>query len=365
MEKDEYLTPSQLTFILVGIIIGISVLILPLGVVQSAKQDGWIACILGAVYPIYLVLFAQCIQKKFPKQTILMISEKYYGRFLGTILNLIFVSFFLLVLTEVASGITNVLLIYMTWFLTPYKILITILLLPAFVAYKGVKTLGKMSEVVFYLTFILFFIPIAAFKEGSILNIMPVFGSGIISIVKGTKETILAYSGIEILFLLYPFVTDIKKVKKCGITAVVIICIIYTWCTFATIFYLGPDIVGKFLWPVVTVTEAITIPIINSFRYIFMSLYTILMIRTMSTCYYAFAFGLSEITKIANRKSFVILMYPLIFYLSTKYGNPTTRRGFLDKITPIYVIYNVIYISTIALLITMKKGENCEEKLQP
>lgn len=221
-----------------------------------------------------------------------------------------------------------------------------------------------MNELVFYITLGTLITPIAALKEGSILNVMPIFGSGIINIIKSTKDTIMAYSGVEILFLIYPFFYDNKKLKKCGIIAVIITMIIYTWIVFVSIFYLGIDIIPKFLWPVVTVTEAVNIPIINSFRYIFMSLYTIVMFRILSNTYYAFTFGLSEITKKINRKSFVILMYPLIFYLSTLYGNPTMRRAFLGKIVPIYVLFNIAYISIIALLITMKKGEKCEKKLQ-
>lgn len=362
--QDSYLTPSQLTLILIGSMIGIGVLTLPIDVIKDAKQDGWISSTLGAVYPMYFILLAQYMHKKFPEQNILMISEKYCGKFLGTIFNLIFVTFFLLILTEAAAGGANMLMIYMTPFLTRKKILITMLLIPAFVAYKGLKTLGRMNEVIFYSTLIGFFIPIAALKEGSILNIMPIFGSGIINIIKSTKETMLSYNGIEILLLIYPFFKDNKKIRKCGIVSTIITIIVYTWFVFSAIFYLGIDIIPKFLWPIITVTEAVTIPIINSFRYIFMSLWTLIIFRVLSNCYYAFSFGLSQITKSVSRKSFVLLMYPLIFYLSSLYQNPPIRRSFLGKAIPIYSLYNVIYVGIIALLITIRKGEKCEKKLQ-
>lgn len=362
--QDSYLTPSQLTLVLVGSMIGIGVLTLPIDVIKHAKQDGWISSALGAVYPIYFILLAQYMHKKFPEKNILILSEMYCGKFLGTILNLIFVIFFLLILTEAAAGGANMVMIYMTPFLNRQKILIIMLLVPAFVAYKGIKTAARMNEVIFYSTLIVFFIPIASLKEGSVLNIMPVFGSGIINIIKSTKETMLSYNGVEILLLIYPFFKDNKKIKKCGIVSTIITTIVYMWFVFSAIFYLGIDIIPKFLWPIITVTEAVTIPIINSFRYIFMSMWSLIMFRLLSNCYYAFTFGLSEITKSVSRKSFVLLMYPLIFYLSTLYQNPTIRRSFLGKIIPIYSLYNVIYVGIIALLIIIRKGEKCEEKLQ-
>lgn len=363
-QEDNYLTSSQLTLILLGSMIGIGALTLPLGVIKNAKQSGWIACIFGAVYPIYFTFMAQYMHKKFPDQNILMLSKKYCGKFLGNILNLIFVLYFLLIVTEVAAGINNILIIYMVSFLTKYKILIALLLPPAYVSYKGIKTIARMNEVIFYLTLVIFFIPIAAIKEGNFINMTPIFGGGIINIIKATKETILSYSGIEILLAIYPFFRDNSKIKKCGITSISIAGGIYVWLTFITIYYLGIDIIPKFLWPVVAVAEAINIPVINSFRYIFMSLWTMIMFRVLSDFYYAFTFGLSQLITSVNRKSLVILTYPLIFYLATRYGNPTMRRAFLDKIIPLYAIYNVIYVFIVAVLIKIKKGGNCKEKTQ-
>ncbi len=368
-KDNNILTPSQLTLILVGTMIGLGFLTLPNAVIQISKQDGWISCILGVLYPIYLVFSANYMCKKCPKENILILSKKCFGNILGNILNFIFILFFLFLITEVASGISNVLRIYMTPFLNNYKILSIIILIPAYIVYKGIKPIGRMNEVVFYSTLVMFLFPIGAIKEGSSLNIMPVLGSGIINILKGTLETITAYSGIEIIFLIYPFLNNKKSLKKCGLISTAIIGLIYVWFTFISIFYLGIEISPKFLWPGVTVTESILIPIINSFRYLFMVLWTISTLRLISNGYFALTFGLNSLIKKIDRKTFVFLMYPVIFYLSSKYGNSTTRSIIIDKITPLHVLFNLIYISSIALLIKIRnikslgvKGDNNEKK---
>ncbi|MCS4525936.1 GerAB/ArcD/ProY family transporter [Clostridium botulinum] len=45
--------------------------------------------------------------------------------------------------------------------------------------------------------------------------------------------------------------------------------ILYTLYTLSTILYLGINASQKFLWPVITITQSIIVPIINSFKYIF------------------------------------------------------------------------------------------------
>lgn len=351
--KDIFLTENQLTCILVGSMIGSSVLALPADVIKDAQQDGWISCIFGLIYPIYMLFIANYLYKKFPKENILILSKKCFGKIIGTILNFIFVSFFLLILTEAASGIANLLKIYMIFFLDKNKILITIFLPAAFVAYKGIKPLGRANEIVFYLTLVSFLIPIVALKEGMMINVMPVFGSSVVNMIKSTKETALAYSGMEILFLIYPFLEENKSLKKCGLMSLLITGSVYTWFTFITIYYLGIDVVPKFIWPVVTATEALTLPIINSFRYVFIVMWTLIMIKIIANYYYSFTFGLNEIIKKVQRKDFILIMYPVIFYISSKYKNTIIRGAFASKIIPIYVLFNLSYVSLTALLISI------------
>lgn len=363
-DTDSLLSPSQLTFTLVTSIMGVSILSMPGSVIKYAKQDGWISCILGTLYPIYLVFIADYMCRKFPKDNILKLSKKCLGKFLGTILNVIFISYFVFLATEIASGVSNILRIYMVSFITNYKLLSVLFLAPAFVAYKGIKTLGKVNELVFYLTIALYFIPIATLKYGLILNIMPVFGSGVINIIKSTKETAYAYCGIEILFLIYPYLQDSKILKKAALKSIIIVMVIYTFFTFMVIYYLGVDIIPKFLWPTIVISEAIKLPIINNFRYIFMVLWSIIMLKSISNHYYSIVYGLSELTSIAKRKTFVFLIYPILFYLSSLYGNPTLRRDFVNKTVPIYVIFNLIYVSIISLILYIKKGDKNDQQTQ-
>jgi len=77
------------------------------------------------------------------------------------------------------------------------------------VSYKGIKTLGRLNEVSFYLSICLIIIPAGILAYGSFLNLTPVFGSGLKNIVKGSKNTVFAYSGMEIIFLIYPFLQQV------------------------------------------------------------------------------------------------------------------------------------------------------------
>ncbi len=359
--KEDALTESQLTLMVIGSIIGISLLSLPLDPIKIAKQDAWIATFLGVIYPIYVLFIAIYIRKKYPKRNILDLSKKIYGKILGNILNLIFLLFFFLVSTDVAAGINNVLRNYMVSFLNSWNILTLLFLGAAYTVYGGTKTVGRLSEILFYTTFIVFLIPVFSIKKADILNLQPVMGSGVRSIVNATKKTIIGYSGAEMLLILYPLVGENVKLKKIGFKSISFITILYTLYTLLTILYLGVNATDKFLWPVITISRSITIPVINSFSYIFLSLWTMTMFKCISVNYYLFAHGLNKIFNKISRRSWAILLYPIMLIGASLYGIPVIRRNFLDKIFPPYVIFNIIFISITALLVALGKGDENEK----
>lgn len=359
--QDTFLTTTQFTLTLKSIMVGIEIMSLPNIVIKVSKQDGWISCLLGAVYPLYLVIVASFMCKKFPKDNILLLSKRCFGNFLGSILNFIFISFFLFMLTAELSGYSSVFRVYAVSFLKNYQVVLTVLIPVAYVAYKGIKPLGRLNEVGFYLSIILIVLPIGILAYGSFLNLMPVFGSGLNNIVKGSSQTVLAFSGMEVIFLIYPFLQDSKKLLKCGLAATSIVTFIYVWVVFGTIYYLGIETSQKYLWPVLSLTDSINIPIINSFRFVFISLWSLVQFKCMSTFYFAVSYGLNQSIKNISAESFTILLYPVIIFIALLYGNPTTYGYYTEKLAPVYVIFNLTYVSIVAILINFKKGDNYEK----
>ncbi len=85
------------------------------------------------------------------------------------------------------------------------------------------------------------------------------------------------------------------------------------------------------------------------------------MFKCISVHYYLFAHGLNKIFNKLSRKSWAILLYPIMIIGSSLYGIPVMRRNFLDKIFPPYVIFNIIFISITALLVALGKGDENEK----
>lgn len=360
-DKNVFLTPIQFTTILTSALIGGVLLYLPNEIAAISQQDSWISCLLGSLYPLYIVIIANYTCKKFPRDNILKLSKKCFGKICGTILNFIFISFFLFALTAELSGFSFVYIVYSTPFLKSYQLLLVTLIPIAFISYKGIKTLGRFHEVGFFITILSIFLLLPVLKYGSILNLMPVFGSGFTNIIKGSKDTINNYAGMEMIFLIYPFLQDSKKLLKYGIVATAITTSIFTLVVLATIFYLGVETTQTYLWPVLSLADSINIPVINSFRFIFIPIWAFVVFKCISTYYFAVSYGLNQSIKKISAQKFTLLLYPLIILISLLYKNPTMQRDYPYKLGIFYMIFNLVFISTIAIIIHFKKGDNIEK----
>jgi spore germination protein len=357
IEKKNLLTPNEVTFILIGIMLDVTAANLPNGVVATAKQDGWISTLIGASYPLYIAFLAIYVSGKFPKENILVLSKKYLGKTLGTILNFLFLLSFFSYFPALISVAEMIVRTDAVPTLAPMKIYVVLFFIGVYAASRGIKVLGRICAISFWGVLAIIIPTIFILKEGSYLNISPIFGTGIVNILKGSLTCAYDYSLLELIFLIYPFINDSKKIKSSVLKAVGFTAAIYTWITFITIYYMGKDIIPKTIWGFFTVTEAVKVEIINNFRYVFVSFWIFIAIKSVAIFNYVCMFILDDIKKIKNKKIAYVVMAAVVIILTKNYYVDFLSKDEITKYTsPISIIYNLIYLTLITIVIWIKKG---------
>ncbi|MCB2299197.1 GerAB/ArcD/ProY family transporter [Clostridium tagluense] len=352
--KNSLLEESECIAMVVGFVTSVGLLSLPNGVVQDAKQDGWIAVFVGGVYPLFLAFLSIYYVKKHPNEDILVLSKKYLGVIPGTICNILFMAQFAIYFIGVASGMSNVYIGYVTTFLTPIKIFIPVILVATYLAFKGIKVLARINIIGLYAVVISILTLLTALQRGNYLNLLPVFGTGYKNILKASIESAYAYGGLEGIFLIYPFMRNKDKIKTVVLKSSFLVMSLYIWTTFICIYFLGYKVTAKALWPVLLVTEGVNLPILNSFRFIFLFLWSMTIFRSLANYQYSVTYILSYILKVKDKKKIYWFTVPILIYLCLKVGSEVHRRAFLGYIIPKVTLFNIAYISIIAILIFIK-----------
>lgn len=357
--KDE-ITHQELTCIIIGTIFGVGVFSLPNKLVTISRNDGWISAAVGGIYPLYIVLLTIFISKRFPEDNILSISKKVFGKFIGSALNLLFSAQFFVNLIGVISGAIGLSRIYIVSFLSILKISVVVIILAVYGTYLGLKVIGRVSEIMYYFTLILLVLPLFALKDGSILNILPIFGSGVKNILKASVQSGFSYSGVEIILIIYPYMKDKKNLKNAALKSVLVVVLIYTYLTFATIYFAGPYIILRSYFPVMLLNETINLTFLNSFRFIVMYIWIMIVFKTMINNYYSFTYTISNSIVKLNIQKVCLILYPFIVFVVNTITSETARSAFISKTIYLSATFNIIFITLIAIIIYFKKGENNE-----
>ena len=357
MEKKNLLTPNEVTFLLIAMMIDITAPSLPNGGIAIVKQDEWISVIIGALYPLYVAILAIYVSGKFPKENILALSKRYLGKTLGTILNFLFLLSFFSFFPPLISTIGITIRTEVMPSLSPLKIYVVLFFIGVYAASRGIKVLGRICAITFWMVLVVIIPTIAILKDGSYLNISPIFGTGIVNILKGSLYSAYDYSSMEFIFLIYPFINNSSKIKSSALKAVGFTAIIYVWTTFITIYYMGKDIIPKTICSFFSVTEAVKVEVINNFKYIFFLFWIFIGIKTVAMFNYACVFILDDIKKIKNKNLiYVVMAVVVIIIAKTYYGDRVVMEEIIKYAFPISTIYNLIYLTLISSLIWIKKG---------
>ncbi|MFT5872060.1 MAG: spore germination protein [Clostridium sp.] len=348
-KKNTLLTCTELSFVLVGCIIGMGVTSIPADVVNISHQDGWISTLIGGVYPLYIVLASSIIIKRHPDSNIMDLSKSYFGKIIGNILNLLFVLTFLFYIILVISTSSNQLRAYSIYFMPHFKIVMLFAAVSCYASLKGLKVLAKFTTITIFLLCFIIVASTVSFKSGSILNVKPIFGAGFSKILQGSIKTAFAYSGMELLLIIYPYVQNKKNILKSAYISTLVVIFFHTWIVFTSIYFSGPDLVVKQLWPFSFVAESFKIPVVNNFRFIEIIIWIALAYKTVSIEFYAATKILNNITNI-KRKTICFLMLPIIFTLPLFFESEVTRRYIAGIVMPWIISFNISYITIIALL---------------
>lgn len=349
------ITNAEFMFTLIGSVVGAGILSLPNSIVATAAQDGWISTIIGAVYPFYIVLIGIFIIKKYPDKSITEVYVIHTGKVVGSIISLIFILQFPIYVAGVISSAVNLLRVYAVWFMKPMDITLVLVLLVVYASTKGINTLAKINTIVFFIIIVLTASGIATIRNASILNIQPVFGAGMNKILKASLDSVFAYAGMEMLLVFHPYVREKRNTIKIAFLSAFIITIIYGWTVFSSIFFLGPEIVPKAMWPYFFVVEGIRVPAITSFRFLFSALWIIVIFKSATNLYYGTVEMIHKIFTKVNHTKIALVLSPSIFLIPLFFQNELARRAFWGKFMPWSTSFNLIYITFIAVFCMVAK----------
>lgn len=251
----------QLQALLILDIFGTSVITLPRITAEIAGQNGWML-IAGAGIIIYLyVQLLHRLSMRYPDMTFVEIAQKLTTRPLGIVLS-VGLAVKILLTTGLQLRVFCEIIKQTMLMRTPLWVNgVAMLLVAAYVSYKGYEIRGRTAEILLVVMLIpLIFVFMLACFHTDFTNLLPVTSVSGGTLLKGSLITAFSFQGVEFLLLIHPFVKKPEKVGKVAGQAVIAIAALMILTTIITIARFGPEDVKIKLWPVLQIMDTIDIP---------------------------------------------------------------------------------------------------------
>ena len=282
------------------------------------------------------------------------IHEFVFGRWIGKILDLSFIFYFLILAMTILRSYVEVIQVWMFPDLSTFWFTLLFLLLCIYIIYGGFRTVVGISFFSFALPFYILFTIGFAVPYGDFRHFLPLFNHSINDVLKASQDMSLTYVGFETILIFYPFIKEPKKSKKYSQLALTYTTIFYFFITIVCFSFYGQEQLQKNIWATLTIFKVIRFPIVERFEYIGIANWCLIILPNICISLWSASRLLKRTIKLRQKYGIWILCGFILFF------SPLLKNrlhiDMLNSITGnIGFLINFIYIPFLFLLVSIAK----------
>ncbi|HEU5138431.1 MAG TPA: endospore germination permease [Bacillales bacterium] len=274
---------------------------------QQSGRNGWLAAIGGTVLGLIGIIALVKLSQTFPGLTLIEILFNHFS-WIGKVIGVIYlVYFFIMVVLATrlfAEAYTKVLNETPMWaFIT------IILLLTAFIVYKGLETMGRLNQIMLPVL-VIFAIAVVFMTMGDkkdYTNLLPIMGEGFSPVAIGSLSVMGWFGEFVIMGMVLPYVQSPKKLVKTGIGVAVVTLFFFLGPITGPIALFGAEQAAKMAFPTFSEVRYIEAgQVINRFDTIGVLFWTVGLMIRIALFFYGLSLGLAQVFKLNTYRPLVI-----------------------------------------------------------
>lgn len=313
MEKAK-INASELFVLVVLFEMGSAVLV---GLGADAKQDAWVAILLGMVVGLCLFCVYYQLYKYYPDLPLTSYLQKIIGKWFGKVIGLLYVIYFMYVAARVLRDFGELLTttIYSS---TPLFVINTLMILTIIYAiHKGFEVIARVGQIFFGIVYIMALSGMLLVVFSGLIhleNLKPILENGWQPVIKTALRTTTTFPfGEMIVFtMMLPFINDQKKVRRVCLGGMILSGINITITAVVDIATLGVDLFTRSTFPLLSTISKIQLGFIERLDVFFMLYLVIGGFFKIVIFYYAAVAGAADIFNFKNQRK---LGFPIGFII--------------------------------------------------
>lgn len=342
--KEDSISNTQLTFMIIQSQIGVGILSLPHDVSLVSKNDGWISTLIAGliVQVVIFVIWGLC--RRFPSLTIFEIIPHLLGKGLGKVLILSYTVYCTVAGSLVLARYSQIINVWILQRTPNWILLFSMLVVCVYLIKDNVRSMARFYVLVTPLLLILFGLITYTLKDANFLYIFPIGQTDILTMIKGAKESMFSMLGFEFMLILYPYVQASGARKLMAIsTANIFVTLFYTYMVFASLvyfetrqdIYLTPQ-------PLLYMIKAYSFQIIERTDLFFLSIWIISVATSIASWLFLSSNGLKYLLGRENHAPLLPYIGGGVFATALLANDEKALQKFNDYLEPAHYIFIAI-----------------------
>jgi spore germination protein KB len=315
----------QIFWMMFSFIIGNTILISVSRVLNYSKQDAWISVIVALLIGSLFIFIAIRAGQLFPELTLVELCQFVFGKWLGTLIVLVYLVQWYTVIANIFSEFTVFAISILLPTTPPWMLCISMLLLVIYVVYSsGIEGIGRCSEVFGPIIFLFVFLLILfSTPNMEVKNILPVFvDTGFVAIMKGAVPSTAFFAEVVVILMLIKFVDDKKKGPIKTISGLLLSGTLTILVLLGIIMIIGPRVAAKQSYPFFDMISYINImEFIQNLEIIALLVWILSVFIKLSVYFFIASYGTAQLFKIKDWRKSIWIVAVISFILFFQFRN--------------------------------------------
>ncbi|WP_274307090.1 GerAB/ArcD/ProY family transporter [Solibacillus daqui] len=364
MEK-QLISSRQFTIIVILYTVGTGILIIPASIALEVKQDAWIVATIGTLLSLLLIKLYIILSNKMVNLSLVEVTEKFLGSFVGKFVSLAFVLLTLLSTGELIYFIGNFLQTEVMTETPPVVFGIFFNFIILFAAYYGVEVFARTLEIifpVFLFLFIIFLIFVS--PQIDIKNMQPVFEVSIQPLIYSILHFMGLFSfPLIVLLIIFPSaINNLQSSRKGFYIGTLVGGFIVTAFIALSILVLGVTNTSLRTFPSYTLAQRISVgDFLQRIEIIMAFMWMVTIFVRAFMYFYASLIGISQILKLKDHRPLILPLGMIVIALSQIVHENIIHSGKYNQETwPLSIAVFSIFLPIILLIVA--KLRNIKDK---
>ena len=340
----------QFSVLSLGLTVGTSILVIPSGLVQAAREDAWMAAVVTVVVNLAMVLFYIRIARLFPGQSLFEIHRSAFGQWVGNAISFLYLFYFLLLCGTLLGNLG----FFFTSELmpeTPFQAVELLLLMASVMCARlGVVILARVVELM--LPWILFFalvLILTLLPQVEWQYIFPMWEDGVVPILKsGWRSSMFQELVVMLVFL--PMVQDVKKAEKGFLLGTLAGGALLVTVVLLSVLILGIEQSANSTFPAFMLAKTINIGgFLQRVEVMLITLWVLTFFIKTSLMFFGILTGMQNIFGL---QSYRALIYPVsVLVLVVSWNTYINSAYIAEVVSEVWAGYSMVHLLFIPLLV--------------